>query len=169
MIRNINHAPCVALIQRKDPTNHYVAAAKSLDNRSNRALIEAMEDLRTKCPECGSALRTHAAGAMTLRKVCSDSEAGACCGVQCSWRGEPYLPKKKQVRTTKTIPIGSWIYEVFNGRGRSFIHSHGFGSKEATSSAAKKEVDRLNDLGGNGKCVAIVWPPTTKVKGTRIK
>jgi len=65
---------------------------------------------------------------------------------------------------------GCWEFEGFDKYGHTFMVSEGFGSKAACLAAAKKEIDRINGLKTEmGKCVAVVWPPRTKVRGVLVK
>jgi len=126
---------------------------------------------RTCCPECGSALRTCWVKERMLRKECSQDphydESG-----YCGWVGKPYTPPKKPIPTTKIAYTVSscWEYEGFDQFGHTFCVSEGFSSKAACTRAAKKEIDRMNSTKSRyGKCVAVVWPPTAKVRGSLVK
>lgn len=88
----------------------------------------------------------------------------------CEWKGRPFIPEKKPILSVKTVHTdqGGWEYEGFDQYGHTFCVSEGFNSKAACIEAARKEVRRMSQIPDYGKCVAIVWPPTTTVRGTRI-
>ena len=118
------------------------------------------------CPKCGDddpvPLRTCLTDNRMLRKECRE----------CDWHGEPYVPEKKPVKTTKEQSYfqgGSWVYETFDQYGQTCTYSQGFGSEAACTKAAKKDLANINGRPGYGKCQAIVWPPTIKAVGKRVR
>src|SRR5208337_4748628 len=128
------------------------------------------EDSRKACPKCGEPLRTCWVKDRMLRKECSNRDHSYV--DYCGWVGEPYVPPKKRVSLTKDActHAGCWEYEVFDKYGHTSAVSQGFSSKGTCLAAAKKEIDRINALKTVcGKCVAVVWPPRTKVRGVLVK
>lgn len=121
-----------------------------------------MAKLLKECPKCGGGVRTVWANGRKLRQECTGPEDE---DEYCEWEGEPWIPKKKPVKAVKTVHVGSWCYEGFDGRGHTFVHSEGFGSEKACTDAARKEMRRMSKFPDMGKCRAVVWPPTTTVKG----
>jgi len=118
------------------------------------------------CPQCGHSLSTLWCKDRKLKKRCGDYP-------DCEWEGKPYTPPKKPIRTVKTISTdqGGWEYEGFDQYGHTFVCSQGFGSKEACVRAAKEELRKMNSSSLNssyGKCVAVIWPPTTQIRGIKV-
>ncbi len=135
-----------------------------------KAKEDAKEDARKECPKCGSELRTCWVEDRKLRKECSNRDYSD--RDYCGWLGEPYVPPKKPIpRTQDAFTVsGSWEYEGFDKYGHTFKVSEGFSSKAACLAAAKKEIARINALKTEcGTCVAVVWPPRTKVRGILVK
>jgi hypothetical protein len=92
------------------------------------------------------------------------------CGDEfCGWKGEPFIPDKKPIRTVKSIPVqGCWYYEMFDQYGQTCTVSRGYDSEGEATTVAKDDIMRSSKLPGYGKCTAVVWPPTTKVQGKRV-
>lgn len=122
-----------------------------------------------KCPKCGATLRTVWTKGRKLVDQCPESaDYGE---PYCDWESKPYTPKKRPIRTVKTISTdqGGWEFEAFDQYGHTFIYSQGYDSERECRQEAKKAIDRASKDPDMGKCVAIIWPPTTKVKGKLIK
>jgi hypothetical protein len=119
-----------------------------------------------KCPKCGSSLRTIWTNGRKLMQECRDEEFDSC-----DWKGSPYTPPKRPIRTVKTIPTdqGGWEYEGFDQYGHTFVVSQGFSSEKACREAAKRELLHMSKVPEYGKCVAVVWPPRTKVHGKLVR
>lgn len=115
---------------------------------------------RTSCEEV--TLRTCLTHGRKLRKECPE----------CFWYGEPYTPKKKPVKSTKTTSYfegGYWVFETYDQYGQTCTYSEGFGSETACLKAAKADLARINGRDGYGKCQAIIWPPKVTILGKRIR
>lgn len=116
-----------------------------------------------RCPKCGEHTTECWQRKRMLARVCK-GESG------CGWQGKPYFPPKKPVRTVKTIGTGhSWEFEGFDRYGHTYMMSRGYGSKEECENAAREDVARQNRDPDMAPCSAIVWPPTTTVRGTLIR
>jgi hypothetical protein len=120
----------------------------------------------TVCPQCGDEdsreLRTCLTYDRKLRKECPE----------CGWHGEPYTPEKKPVTTMRTqgyFQGGYWVFETFDQYGQPCTHSQGYGSEATCTKAAKENLANINGRPGYGKCQAIVWPPTVKVVGKKVR
>lgn len=121
------------------------------------------------CPECEGPVRPCWTKGRKLRLACRRN-AGGDYSVYCEWAGKPYTPERRPIRTVKTVPVdnGAWHYEGFDQYGHTYIFSQAFGSKEACVKAAREDVRKTSESADMGKCVAIVWPPTTTVRGVRV-
>jgi hypothetical protein len=123
------------------------------------------EDKRKDCPKCGERLHTCWAGnGRTLRKECHNDE--------CWWKGEPYTPPKRRISSVKTVSYfegGNWEYELFDQYGHEAVRSQGFSSKEACVTAARRALVVHNADPNYAPCTAIIWPPTVKVVGERVR
>jgi uncharacterized protein YegP (UPF0339 family) len=98
-----------------------------------------------------------------LQKYCRDED--------CGWRGLPYTPPKQPIRTVKTVDVdehGGWVFECFDQYGHVVVSSESYARRESCKKAALAEIGRTSG-GVYGECVAVIWPPTTKVKGTLIR
>lgn len=123
---------------------------------------EIDQDKLTECPKCGSDLSTIWQKARKLRKECRGEDG-------CGWRGEAYTPPQKPVNVVKTISTGgAWHYEGFDKYGHTFAYSRGFGTFEECKAEAEKDVERHSKDPDYGPCSAIIWPPTTTVRGTLV-
>jgi len=114
------------------------------------------------CPSCGEdGLRTVWAKGRTLQQECREYD--------CGWKGEPFIPEKKPIRTVKSVQIeGYWYYEMFDQYGQIATVSEGFDSRTEATMKAKKDIERTSKAPGYGQCTAVVWPPTTKATGTKV-
>lgn len=118
-----------------------------------------------QCPICkGDELRTFWTANRMLQQTCNDSN-----DIDCGWQGEPFVPKKKPIKTTKTVytDAACWVYEIFDQYGYTCAYSQDFGSKKACMAAAKKEIKRQNEC--YGKCTAIIWAPSAILRGIKVK
>lgn len=116
------------------------------------------------CPECGSALTTVWAQGRKLVQTCRQHR------IACTWKGEPFAPKKKAIRKVKLIPAcnnGGWVYEAFDQYGHAFAFSQTFASRKDCVAAAKDAITRQDPA--YGTCVAVVWPPMTTVRGDLVR
>ena len=113
--------------------------------------------MSSKCPECEEPLRTVCADKRMRREMC----------YECGWKGEPYIPEKKEVLDTKEVFLDPWHYVIYDQYGYSMIHSQGYPSGEDCFEAASKNLERLFQRDGI-KYEAIVWPPKTIVQGIRV-
>lgn len=125
----------------------------------------------TVCPRCGEdklLVRFSNKGMRMLEQYCCHYEWND--DENCSWVGEPYVPKKIPVKTTKTVnDPGHWCYELFDQYGQVAMYSRGFSSEKIATAHAKKEIKHCSKLPGYGKCVAVMWPPKVKIIGKLIK
>lgn len=120
------------------------------------------------CPSCGAGrLRTKWVDGRMLQQLCSDDNFS-----DCEWKGEPFIPEKRPIRATRSVSVGQhggWEYEGFDQFGHIFAMSQTFSSKAACVKAARNEIKQWSGVPGYGKCTAIVWPPATLARGTRVK
>lgn len=123
-------------------------------------------DARLKeCPKCGGeGLRTCWTKGRMLRQECADCDS-------CGWAGKPFVPEKKAIRTVRTIPsdFGAWHFEGFDKYGHTFLYSQAYASEAKAAAAAREELARHGEDSPMFPCVAIVWPPTTTVRGKLIR
>lgn len=127
---------------------------------------------KKECPKCGGDLRTLWTKGRKLMKKCNNSDPIDYDDDYCDWEGKPYTPPKKPIRASKTVHTDQdgWVYEGIDQYGHAYCYSMGYSSERACTKAAKEDVDYQNGKNSEmGKCVAIVWPPTTKVYGKIIR
>ena len=116
-----------------------------------------------ECPRCESRLRTVLVGHRKLQQTCTRDV--------CDWEGKPYTPRKKPVQTTRFVAVGfgGWTFEAFDQYGQAFVSSRSYRSRKECERSARSEIDNWSKAEGYGECVAVLWPPTIKVKGALIK
>lgn len=127
----------------------------------------------TMCQRCGEdnlSVRFSNKGARMLEQYCRSTEWNGDYDVRCLWVGEAYIPKKRPIKTTKTVnDPGHWCYELFDQYGQVVMYSQGFSSEKIATANAKKVIENSSKIPGYGKCVAVMWPPKVKITGKLIK
>ena len=154
--------PCAKVHEpREVPTKDaWFEAEKALHPRALGAPELLKPKLAKTCPECGED-----SFGMVLAKLRMKQQV--CRG--CDWKGEPFVPERKPIRTVKSVPVeGYWYYEMFDQYGSIATCSEGFDSQAEATREAKKDIERTSKAHGYGKCTAVIWPPTTKVTGTKV-
>lgn len=137
------------------------------------------------CPKCEGSCRSVWTNGRMLRDECRgdyDYFDDEWCGGEddsappsyCGWVGKPYTPTKKPIQLTKTVSYfegGHWIYEIYDQYGHATTYSQGFNSKVACLKACKKDLEthKHPSMASYGKCTGILWGPTVKVKGFKVK
>ncbi len=114
--------------------------------------------IENNCPECHELLQAYWTKGRKLRYECG-----------CGWNSEPFTPEKRAIETEKTIAVhGGWFYQSFDQYGCTCTISRDFKSEQECIEEAKKDITKLSDKHEYGKCVAVIWPPNTVLKGTLI-
>ena len=91
-------------------------------------------------------------------------------GDNCEWKGLPFTPEQKPIRTVRSVPVqGYWYYETFDQYGHTCTVSQGFDSEKSATTEAKADIKRTSKASRlRGSAWRSSWPPTTKVTGTKV-
>lgn len=90
---------------------------------------------------------------------------------ECHWTGVPYTPPKRRISASKRVFTNdaAWVYEGFDQFGHTFVHSRSYSSRKACEEAAREEVNKASLDPHYGRCSAVVWPPSTTLRGKVIR
>lgn len=113
------------------------------------------------CPECDSEdIGDRWAKERRLQYYCRE----------CNWCESSRTPEQQPIEIIKTIPAqGYWYYEAYDQYGHTYCYSAGYNDEEECYAEALEDIKKQSKDPDYGKCVAVIWPPTTTITGKKVE
>ena len=111
------------------------------------------------CPECDS---------FDMHTIMVQHRRQAHMCYACGWGSVPFVPEKKEIKTTKIQYLRGWHYEMFDEQGQIATSSQSFPNAEEVEAAAHADVDKWSKVESYGPCTAVIWPTTVEVQAYKV-
>lgn len=125
-------------------------------------MIKELSGRVEECPDCESKL-------IRPRWAMKNRVEDKC--LECGWIGDPYLPPKQEIQTTKTIPVdrfGGYIFELYDGLGYIREHSKSYRELGECEAEAEKQLATWNLLNPDSPATVIIWPLSVTVNALTV-
>lgn len=131
-------------------------------------LLNELTRMHNACNKCGGRTRTVLSEKRMLQNICNGDYEFNDEDI-CNWKSDLYLPKTKNIDSTKEIYLDGWKYELFDRYGQTCVYSVVYKSQSECENDAKKSLELHNKIEGYGPCKVVIWPPSVTVVGKVIE